>query len=132
MRRTATIAIVLAILALGAGAYFFLAKDSQNTNTEVTNTNGTIVNAAANPGLIFGIVPAKGPAAGGTKVTITGESFKGTPKVFFGEVEGKDVQIKSEKEITVVTPKNLEGVVDVTLKNTTGPTSSLQGGFTYE
>ncbi len=132
MRRTATIVIILAILALGVGAYFFFTKDSKNSNQEVTNTNGTLVNAAPNPGLILGVTPAKGPVAGGTKVTLTGEGFRGTPKVFFGEVEGKDVVVKSEKEITVVTPKSVQGNVDVTLKNATGPTSTVQGGFTYE
>lgn len=132
MRRAPTIAIILVILALGAGAYFFFTKERNQPNSEVTNVNGTMVNAAANPGLIFGIAPAKGPAAGGTKVTITGESFTGTPKVFFGEAEGTDVQIKSEKEMTVVSPKNAKGVVDVILKNPTGPTSSLQDGYTYE
>lgn len=132
MRRTTYIAIALAILALGAGGYFVLKKDGSNANTETTNSNSTAVNTAPNPGLIFSVNPAKGIVAGGTKVTIAGEGFSGSPIVLFGEVEGKDVQVKSAKEILVTAPAGAKGKVDITLTNASGPTSSLQDGFTYE
>ncbi|MEK7570534.1 MAG: IPT/TIG domain-containing protein [Patescibacteria group bacterium] len=132
MRRNIFIIIALVILALGTGGYFVFKKDAANTNTTTTNVQGTLVNALANPGLIFNVTPAKGPVAGGTKLTITGEGFTGSPKVLFGQTEGKDVQVKSAKEITVTAPAGTKGKVDITLKNETGPTSSLQDGFTYE
>ena len=124
----------LAVIALFAGAVVLAACTKIGTNTNgtgaATNTAGT--NLPANPGLIFGVNPAKGPAAGGTATTLTGEGFSGTPTVFFGTAEGKNVQVKSAKEITVTTPPGSKGKVDITLKNATGPTSSLQEGFTYE
>ncbi|MEK7631574.1 MAG: IPT/TIG domain-containing protein [Patescibacteria group bacterium] len=132
MRRNLVLIIVLVVSLLGVGAYLVFIKGDATTNTPTTNVQGTIVNAEPNPGLILGVSPSKGAVAGGTKVTITGEGFRGTPKVLFGETEGKDVQVKGEKEITVTTPAGSKGLVDVVLKNSTGPTSSLQDGFTYE
>lgn len=132
MRRTIIIIAAIVALALGVAAYLILTKDAADTNTETTNSNGTTVNTAPNPGLIFSVSPAKGAVSGGTKVTIVGEGFSGTPKVLFGIAEGKDVQVKSAKEITVTSPAGTKGAVDITLKNVSGPTSSLQDGFTYE
>ena len=132
MRRTHLLTLAFAALLVGVGVLSACTKNNDTTNTFFTNVNGTTVNAAANPGLIMGITPAKGPVAGGTKITITGEGFSGSPTIFFGDVQGKDLQVKSDKEIIATTPAGTKGVVDVTLKNGTGPTSSLQAGFTYE
>lgn len=132
MRRTNLLLIAFVTLAIGVGALSACTKKTGDTNTATTNVNGTIVNAPANPGLILGIAPAKGPSVGGTSVTITGEGFTGNPKVLFGTAQGTAVQVKSDKEITVTTPAGAKGVVDVTLQNDTGPTSSLQDGFRYE
>lgn len=132
MRRTTLSTLALATLIVGAGVFTACTKKTDTTNTQTLNVNGTVINAAPNPGRIYGLSPAKGPAAGGTQVTITGEGFAESLQVFFGEVEAKSVQRKNDKEITATTPAGAKGTVDVILKSNTSPTSALQGGFTYE
>lgn len=131
MRRVTFTGLAFLTLIVGVGVLSACVKTDSNTNTAVT-TNTTTTNLAPNPGLIFGIRPANGPVAGGTAVTLTGEGFAGAPTILFGTAEGKNVLVKSDKEITVTTPAGSKGKVDITLKNATGPTSSLQDGFTYE
>lgn len=85
------------------------------------------------------IVPNRGPATGGTKVTIHGNDFRsemdgfgGKLKVFFGAIEAKNVVIKDYKTLEVIAPASSKlGPVKVTIEN---PDGTLTGGnliFTY-
>lgn len=76
--------------------------------------------------------PAEGPAAGGTTVTITGQSLVGVTSVTFDGVAGTalDVADAEEGTITVVTPAGTAGPADVVLVDADGNTT-LTGGFTY-
>jgi IPT/TIG domain/FG-GAP repeat len=81
--------------------------------------------------LVKGIAPSKGPAAGGTKVTITGSNFEQVKTVKFGGADAASFTVKSRTEIEAVSPPGT-GEVDVTVTNPNG--TSVPGPadvFTY-
>ncbi len=80
---------------------------------------------------ITGISPASGPEPGGTSVTVTGVGFTSSPDttLFFGDNPATDVQVLNSTSLTAVAPEG-EGVVDVTLTNSTG-TDILNDGYSY-
>ncbi|MFJ4774251.1 IPT/TIG domain-containing protein [Streptomyces uncialis] len=78
-----------------------------------------------------GISPAKGPATGGTTITITGDHLDGVSAVTFGATAGIDLRIRSANELTVKTPPGGAGAVTVSLENDGGSVST-SSGFTYE
>jgi len=77
---------------------------------------------------IGNLVPDRGPATGGTKVTINGkdfrqvmEGFTGKIKVFFGEKEIKDVEFDNYGSIRVTAPaSDVLGPVRVKVENPDG------------
>jgi alpha-tubulin suppressor-like RCC1 family protein len=69
------------------------------------------------------ISPRRGPAAGGTTVTITGASFTGATAVKFGANTAR-FKVSSDSSITAVSPASTTKVVDVTVTTPTG-TSAL-------
>ena len=128
MRRSLTRVVILTAAVISVVGLAACTKKQANTNQP-----GASINAQPNPGVIMGIAPAKGPAAGGTVVTLTGKNFIGTPKVLFGTVAGTSVKVESATKMTVTSPAGIKGQsVDVTLQASAGPTSTLQGGFTYQ
>ncbi|MFI6326573.1 IPT/TIG domain-containing protein [Nonomuraea sp. NPDC050556] len=74
------------------------------------------------------LVPATGPAAGGTAVTINGSGFTGATKATFGSTEGTSFTVVSDTKITVTSPAqgSEDATVDVTVFNPDG--SSKAGG----
>jgi alpha-tubulin suppressor-like RCC1 family protein len=77
------------------------------------------------------IEPAKGPAAGGTSVTITGENLDRTPTVEFGFVMASEVRVISSTSIVAVSPAG-SGTVDVTVTTPYGKSATGPGDrFTY-
>jgi plastocyanin len=70
--------------------------------------------------------PTKGPAAGGTSVTITGTNFTGATAVKFGSTGATSFKASSATSITAVSPADTAGTVDVTVTTPSGtsPTSS--------
>jgi hypothetical protein len=66
------------------------------------------------------ISPKSGPAAGATTVKITGTNLSGTTAVFFGLVQGTEVHVLSDSEVTVSSPSETSGTVDVTLTSPHG------------
>jgi hypothetical protein len=69
--------------------------------------------------LVKGLAPSKGPAAGGTKVTITGSNFEEVKEVKFGAANAVSFTVRSRTEIAAVSPPG-SGVVDVTVTNPNG------------
>ncbi len=66
----------------------------------------------------------KGPAAGGTAVTITGSAFTGVSAVRFGASTAAEVRVLSPTSISVVSPSAPSGTVYVTVTTPNG-TSTL-------
>lgn len=80
--------------------------------------------------ILASISPTKGPAAGGTTVTIRGSSLDGVSAVTFGGAAGTELKVRSTSELTVKTPPG-EGVVSVELADDSG-TVAKANGFTFE
>jgi large repetitive protein len=68
--------------------------------------------------------PVKGPASGGTAVTITGTNLEGATTVDFGTAEASAVTVNSPTSVSAVAPEHIAGTVDVTV-TTPGGTSAL-------
>lgn len=131
MTRTQTLAISVCCLIV-IGGLSACGKTETNSNT-VANTNGTAATTKPSPGLVLDISPAKGPAAGGTTVKITGEGFSGNPTIKFDTKEATEVKVVSATEISAVSPAGKKGeTVDIVLIAPDAPTSTLVDGFKYE
>lgn len=85
------------------------------------------------------IEPSKGSAIGGTKVVITGNDFRETMKgyegeklrVFFGEIEAKEIRSISYNRIELIAPSsNRLGKVPVKVENPDGTMTA--GNVTFE
>jgi hypothetical protein len=78
------------------------------------------------------VTPAKGPASGGTTVTITGTHFIGTTAVRFGSTNATSFTVKSSKSIVAVSPAATVGTIDVTVTTPGGTTAiSLADHFKF-
>jgi hypothetical protein len=81
----------------------------------------------------FTILPAVGSTAGGTTVTLTGNSFQTGATVSFGGVVVTPVSVSAPLQITAKTPpRSASGLVDVIVKNPDGTQLTVSQGFDYE
>lgn len=79
-----------------------------------SNERGACEQRAALPPTVKKITPKKGPAAGNTRVTITGAGFLGTVVVNFAGTPGTDVKVANSGSLTVLSPPGSgEAVVTV-------------------
>lgn len=86
---------------------------------------------------VSNVTPAKGPAAGGTRVSIKGKDFRenmlpdypGSLKVYFGAQEATVVSVKYD-EILAISPVANPGDVEVKVENPDGESSTV-GKFSY-
>lgn len=85
---------------------------------------------------VSGLDPSKGPAAGGTSVTITGTGFTGTTSVSFGRgVPAASFTVESDTGIVAISPPRPDcpGTVDVTVTVGELPSDLAPADvFTYE
>jgi IPT/TIG domain len=97
----------------------------------VTGPDFTFVADGSAP-VITGISPADGPAAGGTRVTLTGVGFTGATQVLFGGVAGTDLRVIGDTSLTVVTPSGADtgGSVSVAVVGPNG-TSTVAPTYRY-
>lgn len=82
------------------------------------------------PPTLSGLAPASGPDAGGTAVTLAGSNFQAGATVTFGGASAA-VGAVSATAITAVSPGHLVGLVDVTVTNPDGQSSTLGAAFTF-
>jgi len=74
----------------------------------------------------------RGPATGGTVVTITGTGFLGATGVKFGNGSSSHFTVNSNNSITAVTPAGTSGAVNVTVDNGLGQSSETASDtYTY-
>ncbi|MBL8877682.1 MAG: IPT/TIG domain-containing protein [Phycisphaerales bacterium] len=83
------------------------------------------------PVSVANVTPSSGPAAGGTRVTITGANFKANTNVLFGGQLSAASSIVNEQIINIVTPAHQPGIVDVQVLTPGEPAITLAGGFEY-
>ena len=87
----------------------------------------------AGPPTVTGVVPNKGPLAGGTSVTISGTGFDSKATVKFGGVAAPQVTVNSPTSITAQTPPaTAAGQVAIEVTTGDGQKASLDKAFTYE
>jgi len=82
--------------------------------------------------VVTAVSPNRGPASGGTNVTIAGSNFKDGASVTFDGAVAEDATILSSNQITATTPAHFPAAVDVTVTNPDSQSSTLLRGFTYE
>ncbi|HEX3434897.1 MAG TPA: IPT/TIG domain-containing protein [Solirubrobacteraceae bacterium] len=101
----------------------------------VTTPEGTSPNSEADE-FIYGphitaIAPNRGPAGGGTSVTITGSDLAAVTAVKFGSANATSVKVDSSSSITAVSPEGT-GTVDVTAVDPEASSASTVGDqFSY-
>jgi hypothetical protein len=109
---------------------------------EVTTGDGSVVAAeefeyeapAAPAPVVSSISPTKGPAGGGTKVTITGVNLTGATQVKFGNAPATGVTVVSDTKVEATSPAGTGGSkVAVTVLTAGGVSASAAGDeFEYE
>jgi hypothetical protein len=93
----------------------------------------TVVDETGAPPTIKKLTPKKGPAAGGTPVSITGTNFSGVTAVKFGGKEAIGFSVNSLSSITATSPAGTTGKVDVTVTTANGTSMiSAKDRFGYE
>ncbi len=103
----------------------------------VVSTRGSTVTLAGGlevfaPVTVASIRPTRGPAAGGTPVTITGSGFaQAGLEVRLGDLELTDVVVVDDTEITATTRPGIQGLADVAAR-IPGSRGVLAGGFRFE
>ncbi|HEX3130256.1 MAG TPA: IPT/TIG domain-containing protein, partial [Thermoanaerobaculia bacterium] len=83
---------------------------------------------------VSAVVPAQGPVAGGTLVTVQGKGFNQEAAVTFGGQPGTGVSVAADgTSLTATTPAAAaSGPVAVEVTNPDGKKGSLVAGFTYQ
>jgi hypothetical protein len=92
----------------------------------------TVLDETGSPPTVRRVSPKKGPAAGGTVVTLTGTNFTGAEAVTFGTTPATSFTVNSPDSISAVAPPGTTGAVGVTVTTPNG--TSIAGGkihFTY-
>src|ERR1700680_2629964 len=85
------------------------------------NPSPPIAALAATTPTVTALAPESGAALGGTTVTITGTNFvTGSTSVTFGSLSGSSVTVSSSTKLTVVSPTESIGQVNVTVTTTSG------------
>jgi hypothetical protein len=103
------------------------ASDGTSIGTARTLTVGTLP-----PPAVTRVAPKKGPAGGGTIVTITGSQLTGATAVSFGGVAATSFTVSSATSITALVPAGTGGTVDVRVTTPGGPSATVAGDhFTY-
>ncbi len=102
------------------------------TSPSLTLTSGSFPAGPASdvqltlPGapVVTGVQPNAGSAAGGATVQITGMCFGGATAVDFGGTPAQSFIVKSDSEISAVTPADAAGTVDVTITAASGTSAT--------
>jgi hypothetical protein len=107
------------------------------TRTAVDNvgheTTKSCTTQVVPPPTVSKVKPPKGPATGGTTVTITGTNFSEVKAVKFGSVDAASFRVRSKTTITAVSPPaEIAGVVHVTVTTLGGTSVAAQANqFKY-
>jgi plastocyanin len=95
--------------------------------------SGRVLVSSSPPPTITKVSPKRGPAAGGTSVTITGTNFTGATGVNFGATKAASFTLNSATSITAVSPAEPPGRVEVTVTTPNGTSgASPKDHFTFK
>jgi hypothetical protein len=102
------------------------------SGTSSTSSADQFTYTAASAPAVTGISPATGTTGGNTAVIVTGSGFTGATAVNFGSVGAPSFVVNSDTQLTVLSPPQGTGTVDITV--TTPVATSTTGSadqFTY-
>jgi flagellin-like protein len=94
-----------------------------------TGTGANVYTYVAAP-TVSGVLPAAGPVAGSTSVTISGTGFTGATAVTFGGTAATGITVVNSNTITATTPAHTAGAVNVAV-TTPGGTGTGTNVYTY-
>jgi len=116
---------------LVAGTHSLTASYAGDANNAMANSGvvTVVVNALVLSPSVTSVLPASGPAAGGTAVTLSGSNLGGVTSVSFGGTAATIVA-SSQTSITVTTAAHDAGTVDVVLASSSG-TITASKAYTY-
>src|SRR5262249_3438997 len=104
----------------------------------VTNSSGTSPVVTADrftfvaPPIINSISPIAGSVDGGTSVTILGDGFTNASSVKFGSTAASPYTVNSDTQITVTSPAQSAGTVDISVTTVGGTSAATPSDqFTY-
>jgi hypothetical protein len=118
--------------AFPAAGVYTVALTVFSANGTSIGTSRTLAVGNAPAPTVTKVAPAKGPAGGGTTVTITGANFSGVSAVRFGAANASGFTVKSSKSILAVVPAGTPGTVDVTVTTPAGTSAVVLGAhFKY-
>lgn len=83
------------------------------------------------PRVVTSVRPARGPAAGGTDITIRGSGFEPGAVVLVGGEEAGKVEVVSSSRITAIAPPGGLGPADVAVRNPDVPAAILRDAYIY-
>jgi hypothetical protein len=110
------------------GVYQFRGASNQNR----TGLGFRAIDGGSRTPTITSVTPSSGPTAGGTAITISGTNFDGDATSQTGGNANTSVVVKTDIEITAVTPAGTAGAKDVTVTNVAlGLTGTGAGAYTY-
>ncbi len=105
----------------------------ENTSADTTPTTSAGFSIVAPPApSVTSISPNTGLTAGGTSVTVTGTGFTNSATVSFGAISASSVVVVSSTQITVPSPAQAAGVVNVEVSTIGGTSPAVSADqFTY-
>jgi hypothetical protein len=112
-------------------------EEAATRNVRVTTSAGTSSVVAADEYVYVGpfvtsVAPTSGSTAGDTKVTVTGTGFTGATKVSFGPKAGTGLDVISSTKLTIVSPAQAAGTVNVKVSTSAGTSPAVTGDqYTY-
>ena len=114
-----------------SGTQISVVSPAGKGSADVTvTTAGGVSNALSfgyiEPPVLSSISPNEGPTTGGTEVTLTGDNLSGVTEVKFGNFGAQSFTILNDNEIRAVSPKGVEGVVDISVQSTEGLSGKLE------
>ena len=98
-----------------SGSVFSISYQADGGNAVVLTALATVLTIPS----VTGLLPAQGPNAGGTQVSITGTNLAGASAVDFGSVQVTSFASDTSDEITLLSPAG-SGTVDVTVVTPNG------------
>ena len=102
------------------------------TGTSATGSGDQFYYIPGSAPTITSITPSSGSTAGGTVVTIIGTGFTTTAAVSFGLESTQNYQVISDTSMTVTSPMESAGAVDITVSTESGPSGTSGADvFTY-
>ncbi|HTY97395.1 MAG TPA: IPT/TIG domain-containing protein, partial [Solirubrobacteraceae bacterium] len=115
----------------GTGTVGVTVSTPFGTTTAGVHEQFTYLHTGAVP-VVHRLTAKKGPATGGTVVTIEGSTFAGATEVLFGQTPASEFEVQSDGAISTVSPPGTAGWAEVKVTNQFGTSAPAAGArFKY-